>query len=410
MAELTAARPEVSGLPLVLKFGGSSFAELDGYARVARYAAHRVREEGRPLVVVVSAMSGTTGALQQLLHEVSPDPPANAAAMLLTAGETVSVALLAAALNAEGIPACPLTAEGTGLLGDGRADRARLVRADPGVLCAALENWPVLVVPGGQAADSAGRTVMLGRNSSDLSAVALAGALGATGCELFSDVPGVCTADPHLVPAARTLERISYAGVRRMARYGAKVVQDSAVDWAERTGVLLHCRPLPWTAGAGESRGTVVGAGPAAAVVVVHGSDEVWDFPAGHERHVAVEKLRSQGCPSTTVDFGGVHYLVVRPEGRVVVRLSGAGRRHDELCLITTIGRDGAASHTLVPAAEADAEAIRRHEVLYPGPPRPAGPSAPAKARSAHSTVLAGRATPVARAAPVTGERKPSEG
>ncbi|MEU7132513.1 hypothetical protein [Streptomyces sp. NPDC046261] len=314
--------------PLVLKFGGAAFAELDGFARVARHVAAR-SAAGQPVVVVVSAMSGTTGRLQETLERIAPDPPARAAAMLLTSGETVSVALLTAALGAAGVSASAVPAAATGLLGEGPPQCAELVRADPGPLCAALAALPVAVVPGGQAVDAGGRTVMLGRNSSDLSAVALAGALGAPVCELFSDVPGVCTADPRLVPAARTLAGVDYATVARMSGHGAKVVHARAVAWARRTGVLLHCRPLPPL----EGEGTRVGEGPASAAVVVAAHDE-------------------------------------------------------RLTRVTALHADGRAEHALVPHPEAPARARRAHEVLFPGSAGQDAAHLPPKARSPHSDVL----------------------
>ncbi|MCC9308321.1 hypothetical protein LN042_14690 [Kitasatospora sp. RB6PN24] len=376
--------------PLVLKFGGSSFAQLDGYRRVARYAARRVAEDKQPLVLVASAMSGTTGRLQQTLDAVAADPPAAAAAMLLTSGETVSVALLAAALDAAGLPARPLSAADTGLLAAGPPDRAGLRRAEPATLRAALDGCPVLVVPGGQAVDEAGRTVMLGRNSSDLSAVAVAGALGAPVCELFSDVPGVCTADPHLVPTARTIARISYEGVRRMSRHGAKVVHESAVDWAERTGVRLHCRPFPWERG--PAAGTLVGVGPAAASVVVHPNSEVWRFRTASERRAAAERLRSEGLATTAVDAAGGAHLLVPRGARGAARHLGSARHQDGLSVVTTVRADGGVDHVLVRRDEAEAEARRRHDLLYPDPAGAEAAVLPlsAKARSAYSDMLVG--------------------
>ncbi|MEU5302594.1 aspartate kinase [Streptomyces noursei] len=384
------------GRPLVLKFGGSAFADLDGYHRVARYAVRRVTEEKRPLVVVASAMSGTTGRLQQTLDALVEDPPADAAAMLLTTGETVSVALLAAALDAEGVTARPLPAADTGLLAEGPGDRARLVSATAGTLAAALADCPVVVVPGGQAVDADGRTVMLGRNSSDLSAVAAAAALGADTCELFSDVPGVCTADPHLVPEARTLSWISYEGVRRMSRHGAKVVHEGAVDWAERGGVRLLCRPFPWYEG--PDGGTAVGTGPeAAAVVVVHKNSDVWCFRSARERRAAGECLWAGGLAVVEFDTAGEACLTVPTAVRGVARHLRAARRLDDLCLVTTLWPDGSTEHTVVPRPEAAAEARRRHALLYPDPGNTPGPAVPppAKARSPHSDVLVGPTRPL---------------
>ncbi|MFI7291969.1 hypothetical protein ACIBRY_35830 [Streptomyces anulatus] len=380
--------PRTSGSrPLVLKFGGSAFADLDGYHRVARYLVGRSGEERRPLVVVVSAMSGTTGRLQQTLDAVSADPPAAAAAMLLTTGETVSVALLAAALHAEGLSACPVPAAGAGLLAEGHGDRAELTSAAPAALSGVLADCQVAVVPGGQAVDRAGRTVMLGRNSSDLSAAALAAALGSGTCELFSDVPGVCTADPYLVPEARTLSRISYEGVRRMSRHGAKVVHEHAVDRAGRAGVRLWCRPFPWSGPPGD--GTVVGEGPEAAVVVVH-KDDVWSFRSARERRTAEGLLRAEGLGPTAFETANETCLTVPAGARGAARHLWTARRLDDRCLVTTLRADGGAEHTVVPRSDAAAEARRRHGLLYPdlvGAPRPAS-APPPKARSPHSDVL----------------------
>ncbi|MEU3070755.1 hypothetical protein AB0935_14300 [Streptomyces sp. NPDC007027] len=381
----------VDGPPIVLKFGGSAFSELEGFHRVAQYAARRLADERRPLVLIVSAMSGTTGRLQQTLDALVDDPPADTAAMLLTTGETVSVALLAAALNAEGVPAHPLQAAGTGFVAEGPSDRACLVEASAEPLTAALADCPVVVVPGGQAVDAAGRTVMLGRNSSDLSAVAAAAALGAETCELFSDVPGVCTADPYLVPAARVLDRIDYESLRRMSRYGAKVVHESAVDWAERGGVRLLCRPFPWSESAGE--GTEVGTGPGAAAVVVLQNSDVWCFRSAHQRGAAAEQLRGEGLVVTEFDTAGTACLTVPAGARGSTDHLRSAHRMDGICLVTALGWDSGAEHSVVPRAEAAEEARRCHAELYPrtGGDAPREAATPVfKARSAHSDVLVG--------------------
>jgi aspartate kinase len=284
--------------PLVLKFGGSAFLALDGYIRVARYVRARTAAERRPAVVVVSAMSGTTGRLRETLLRIAPEPPQDAAALLLTSGEVVSVALMAAALGRTRASAVPMSAAGTGLRGDGPASDARLRAVDPGPVRRALAEHGVVVVPGGQAVDASGRILLLGRNSSDLSAVALAGALGADTCELFSDVPGVCTADPFLVPDARLIEHIGYDGIRRMAVLGAKVVHGSAVSWAERGGVRIRCRPLP-TANAEPGPGTLIGDGPAPSAVVTARLSRTASrisalWPDGRESHALVPADRAQ--------------------------------------------------------------------------------------------------------------------
>ncbi len=372
----------------MLKFGGSAFADLDGFHRVAEYAVRRLARERRPIVLVVSAMSGTTSRLQETLDTLVDDPPAQAAAMLLTSGETVSVALLAAALDTEGVRACPLPAAGTGLVADGPSDRACLVAASAGALTEALADCPVAVVPGGQAVDAAGRTVMLGRNSSDLSAVAVAGALGSGTCELFSDVPGVCTADPYLVPAARVLDRIGYEGLRRMSRHGAKVVHESAVDWAEREGVRLLCRPFPWSGSAG--KGTEVGTGPGAAAVVVRQDSDVWCFSSPRERGTAAGRLRVEGLAVTEFDTASGACLTVPAGARGSAVHLRSARRLDGVCLVTALDGASGAEHRVVPRAQAADEARRCHAALYPGTSQETAAPLP-KARSAHSDVLVGR-------------------
>ncbi|MFE9255371.1 hypothetical protein [Streptomyces sp. NPDC006879] len=377
-------------LPVLMKFGGSAFVELDGYARVARYAVERLTREGRPLVIVVSAMSGTTTRLRQFLDALSDEPPADASAMLLTTGETVSVALLATALASRGVFVRPLSAPDIGLVADRVSDRARLRRAEPAPLRAALhdDGCQAVVVPGGQAAEAGGRTVMLGRNSSDLSVVALAGALGVDHCEIYSDVPGVCTADPYVVPNAQVLDRIGYQGLRLMSWYGAKVVHDSAIDWAERTGVRLRCLPFPWENDTGT--GTLVDPdGPTAPAVIVHGSGDVWRFHDTGERRRATQALRGQDLRTTPVDTHGGTYLVVPHEGGDQLRSLTSARLCEDLRLVTVLTESGDPRFTLVRRPDAESEAQHQHDLLYP-PGQQARTAIRAKSRSPHSAALIG--------------------
>jgi len=374
------------GPPLVLKFGGSSFADVDGFHRVARHVASRVRAEGCPAVVVVSAMSGTTHRLQQVLHEVNPAPAAEVAAAVLTTGETVSAALLTAALHLLGMPARAVPPTGVGFVAAGPADRALLEYVDPAPLRAALAVCPVLVLPGAQAVDSAGQAVMLGRNSSDLSAVAAAAAVGATTCEFYSDVPGICSADPYVVPEARTLPRVSYPTMRLMSRAGAKVLHDGAVAYAQDVGIRLLCCSMP----PGSRCETVIGDGPPVAAVVLHRDGEVWGFPDGASRGAAADAVGAQGLDALPFDLDGGRFLVVSAGAHreVVERCAAAGRAHPGLRLLTTLHHDGRPEHTLVAPADAAAEVHRRHGLLYPDAGTAAPASPPGKARSAHSGML----------------------
>ncbi|MFI5528781.1 aspartate kinase [Kitasatospora sp. NPDC051853] len=252
---------------MVLKFGGSSFRDLTDYGRIADYLAHRVRDLHRPLAVVVSAMPGETEGLRERLTEVHPHPAEENVAGLLTLADTVSAQLLTAALDRRGLRAAVLVGHQLGLTTEGSPMWATLTGIDPAPLREAMAGADVLVVPGGQAVDTAGRPSWLGKNSSDLTAVAVAAALGATDCEIFSDVDGVYDCDPHLVPASTLLPELSYRDAGRLSAYGAKVLHRRAVALAEEHRITLVCRgnrgPYPV--------GTVIaGTGAPAAVVVLN--------------------------------------------------------------------------------------------------------------------------------------------
>lgn len=377
---------QVSTSFTVLKFGGSLFAELGGYTDVARYVASRVAADRKPAAVVVSAMSGTTGRLQEVLDQVTGRPSAQASAMLLTSGETVSVALLTAAIEAIGLPARAMWAAEAGMFATGPPDRPVLSHIDPAPLRTALGQYPVAVLPGGQACDRGGRTVMLGRNSSDLTAVAVAAALNAPVCELFSDVPGICSADPYIVPNASTLPHVSYTVVRHMSRSGAKVVHEGAVDWAERTGTTLHCRPFPPDTGGSTMVGPV---GTPAAAVVLHRNGTVWSFPSDQRRRSAEAALIARNTATIAVDQADASYLVVDGVPAAGPPLQDA-LAHPDLCLLTTIHRDQEPSYRLAPRAQAEAHTQQAHDALYPVPAPEQGGTRPQtpKHRSPHSNLL----------------------
>ena len=368
----------------VLKFGGSAFADLSGYHHGAGYVADRVAQ-GRRVVVVVSAMSGTTGKLQEALRDVHESPTPAVSSLMLTTGELVSVALMAAAVERLGVSAVGLNGNQLGLTVDGPTDRARLCAIDPTPLRGALTEASVVVVPGGQAADDRGNTVMLGRNSSDLSAVAAAVAVGAESCEIFSDVLGVCSADPYLVPTARTLPRVSYESMLLFARAGAKVLHGHAVGWAQEYGVRIICRSLPPEAMAA----TTIGVGPPVAAALLHERGDVWRFDDEAARESAATELVAEGLDANPVD-ADERYLVVTHYGNATLarRCCAEGEPRPELWLLTVLHEDGSAEQVILPRSDGRAELIRRHDQLY----RDQGPSGAIsrKARSGKSGLLLG--------------------
>jgi aspartate kinase len=216
---------------IVHKYGGTSVQDLDRIRHVAsRVAAERAR--GHDLVVVVSAMGKSTDALVALMAGLTAEPSGREMDMLLATGEQVSIALVAQALLDRGVPAVSLTGWQAGIRTEGRHRDARIVQIDPVLVRQHLSEGRVVVVAGFQGWTAGGAITTLGRGGSDTTAVALAAALGADRCDIFTDVDGVYTTDPREVPAARRLESISYDEMLELASLGAKVLHPRSVEAA----------------------------------------------------------------------------------------------------------------------------------------------------------------------------------
>jgi len=226
---------------IVQKYGGSSVADPDRIKNVARRVAESARH-GHRMVVVVSAMGKTTDALVALAGAISPTPDPREMDMLLATGEQVTIGLLAMALQSLGLAARSFTGPQVGMVTDDGHTRARIKRITAERIGAALDEGKIAVVAGFQGMTEAGDITTLGRGGSDLTGVALAAALKADVCEIFTDVDGVYTADPNVVPDARKLARISYDEMLEMAALGAKVLQARSVEFAKKYGVPVHVR------------------------------------------------------------------------------------------------------------------------------------------------------------------------
>jgi aspartate kinase len=226
---------------IVQKYGGTSVADA---ARIRRVADRVVatRRAGNDVVVVVSAMGDTTDDLIDLAHQVSPDPPPRELDMLLTAGERISMALLAMAIAERGVTAKSFTGSQAGIITDTLHGRARILDVRAGRITEALGQGHVVIVAGFQGVSTDHDVTTLGRGGSDTTAVALAAALGAAACEIYTDVDGVYTADPRLVPAARKLHQVSYEEMLELAACGARVLVLRCVEYARRYGIALHVR------------------------------------------------------------------------------------------------------------------------------------------------------------------------
>ncbi len=235
------ARPEPLSDTVVMKFGGSSVADPDKIRHVARRLAE-ARAQGRRVVATVSAMGDTTDGLVELARRVSPDPHPRELDMLLSTGERIACALVAMAVHDLGYEAVSFTGSQAGIITDPVHTKAKIREITPVRVLEALDRGRIVLVAGfqGFSRDTMDITT-LGRGGTDATAVALAAALGAS-CEIYSDVTGVFTADPRIVPGARKLARISYEEMLEMAASGAKVLMLRAVELARSQGVRIHAR------------------------------------------------------------------------------------------------------------------------------------------------------------------------
>jgi aspartate kinase len=227
---------------VVMKFGGTSVADAERLKRAARRIVEK-REAGDRVVAVLSARGKTTDELIEMAEEVSSAPDPREMDMLLSTGERISCALCAMAIHDLGHRAISLTGSQAGILTDESHTKALIVDVRAERIKAALEEDSIVLVAGFQGVSSTGRDVTtLGRGGSDTSAVAVAAALGADVCEIYTDVPGVFTADPRIVPQARKLATVSFEEMLEMAASGSAVLQLRSVEYARNHGVRIHCR------------------------------------------------------------------------------------------------------------------------------------------------------------------------
>ena len=225
---------------LVQKFGGSSVADADKIMNVARRVA--ASAPGNQLVVVVSAMGKTTDGLLSLARQISTTPDLREMDMLLSTGEQVTIALLSMALQSLGLKAKSFTGPQIGMRTDHAHTQARITQIDADRVRRALDTGEIAVVAGFQGLSDEDEITTLGRGGSDLTAVALAAALKADVCEIYTDVDGVYTADPNIVRDARKLARVAYDEMLELASLGAKVLQTRSVEFAKKYGVTVHVR------------------------------------------------------------------------------------------------------------------------------------------------------------------------
>ncbi|MFT4107792.1 MAG: aspartate kinase, partial [Lacrimispora sp.] len=226
---------------VVKKFGGSSVADKERIFNAAKRCIEDYKN-GNQVVVVLSAMGKTTDGLIAKAHEINPNPPKREMDMLLSTGEQVSVSLMAMAMSALGVPAVSLNAAQVAMHTTSAYGSAKLKRIDTERIRHELEAKKIVIITGFQGVNKYDDLTTLGRGGSDTTAVALAAALHADACEIYTDVDGVYTADPHIVPNARKLQEVSYEEMLEFASLGAKVLHNRSVEMAKRYGVQLVVR------------------------------------------------------------------------------------------------------------------------------------------------------------------------
>jgi aspartate kinase len=238
---------------IVHKYGGTSVGSLERIASVSD-RVERARKEGNDIVVVVSAMSGETNKLTEYAQHFSDTPAKREMDMLLSSGERVTAALLAIALQEKGVDAVAMTGRQAGIVTDNSHTYARIESIDPTYMQSEIAEGKVVIVAGFQGINSEGSVTTLGRGGSDLSAVAIAGALKADACEIYSDVDGIYTTDPRIEPKAKKMDFISYDEMLELASLGAKVLQNRSVELAKKLKVKMIAK-----SSFSDAEGTVIG-------------------------------------------------------------------------------------------------------------------------------------------------------
>ena len=340
---------------VVQKYGGTS---IDGREKLMQVAARvaALRREGYDVVVVVSAQGGATDSLLEEARGLTDEPAQRELDMLVTAGERVSMSLLAIALNSMGCPAVSFTGSQVGIITDTRHTDARILEVRPHRVVRELERGSVVVVGGFQGVSTEKEVTTLGRGGSDTTAVALAAALDAERCEILTDVDAVYTADPRIVGDARRIESISYEDMAELARFGATVLKEEAVRFAERAGIAINV---------GASSGTTPG-------TIVLNESNIPDPPI-----VGVALLRDAGvldvrgaslldAREKIVDLGrAVRYVAAGAGGvQVAVDLAGAAQGARALLspaipagLVCAVGPEAGSGEAVAGTAAAVAEA-----------------------------------------------------
>jgi aspartate kinase len=324
---------------IVQKYGGSSLKDTERLRTVASRIVERKRQ-GVAVVVVVSAMGDTTDKLAEMARTVTPEPSRRELDMLLTVGERTTMALLSMAIHALGEEAISLTGSQCGILTTHSHSRARIMEVRPFRVRDELDKGHIVIVAGYQGTSYKREITTLGRGGSDVTALALAGALEAEACEIYSDVDGVYTADPQVISEAKRIDELSYDEAENLARAGATVLHRDALAWAKRHGVALYARSSFVPEGQG---GTVIRLNPperTRSVVAVVGRRDLVRVLSGNIEPVE-DVLSEVTCISRTETREGGEWLFSKEDVAETLceQLSSQGADVDAACgSVTVIG------------------------------------------------------------------------
>jgi aspartate kinase len=357
---------------VVQKFGGTSVGSVDRIRNVARRAV-ATQKAGNDVVVIVSAMSGETNRLLGLAHQVTEIPDAREMDVIAATGEQVTSALLSLAIHAEGGKARSLLGHQVRILTDGAFTKARIKAIDGEKIFSTVKEGHIAVVAGFQGVDEQGNITTLGRGGSDTTAVAVAAAIGANACEIYTDVDGVYTTDPNVCPSAKKIAKISYEEMLELASLGAKVLQIRSVEIAMKYGVPVHVRSSfnesagTWVTGEDKTLEDVVVAGVAydkneARVNVIGLHDKpgvVADlFSAMADKNISVDMIIQNATLSGASDRADVTFTIAKTDlarakpfiQEVGSRLGAQEVRYDEEVVKVSIVGLGMRSHAGIAA------------------------------------------------------------
>lgn len=374
----------------VLKFGGSSFPSLKSYNEIANYIKKRLHTDAQKIVLVVSAMSGTTGRIQEAGLTVNPEMSPEIADSLLATGEMVAACLMRTALEQLDIAATHLTGYQLGVVTDSLFTRAKPIDLDVSPLENALQLSQVVVISGGQAVDQQGRMTMLGRNSSDLTAVLVAAALSLEECEIFSDVPGVYSADPYVIPEARIISELPYDSIITMSRSGAKVLHHGAVTYAKDHQVRIVCKGTA----KGNPVGTVIGRGSAPQAVIVNDKVEIIRLQREVDADQATDYFEKNGIVTIAIQQNDSVCLAISKENRawkeVLAGFAAKYKVMHEMSLLTILSENDSVSYKLIPTCKSDLLSKIVHETFTFENRKSSEPSPRSltKIKSEHSNLL----------------------